>query len=190
MDNRNKEISGHQVCTVNAAHSFDNPLRRLFHKPEQMFREWIHPGMTLMDLGSGLGYFSIGMAGLLQGKGVVYAVDIQQSMLIRLMQRAERYGLKDMIHPTLCQADDITIKEGIDFALAFWMLHETPNQKKTIEQVYAALNPGGRFLIAEPGFHVRKAEFNHLIETIHQTGFDMEGIPKISLSRAVLLRKS
>jgi ubiquinone/menaquinone biosynthesis C-methylase UbiE len=179
----------HHVCSVESARSFDNPIRRLFHKPEVMFAEWIRPGMMIMDLGSGLGYFSLGMARMLKGKGTVFAVDIQREMLNGLMQRATRRGLEQMMQPVLCQTDDITIHEGIDFALAFWMLHEMPDRQRSLTQVYAALNPSGRFLIVEPWFHVRETEFRRIIEIIRKTDFVIEAYPRISISRAVLLRR-
>jgi ubiquinone/menaquinone biosynthesis C-methylase UbiE len=183
-------LPDHHVCSVESARSFDNPIRRLFHKPEVMFAEWIRPGMTIMDLGSGLGYFSLGIARMLEGQGTVFAVDIQREMLNGLMQRATRYGLDQMIRPVLCQADDIIIHEGIDFALAFWMFHEMPDHQRSLGQVYATLNTGGRFLIVEPWFHVRETEFRRLIEIIRKTDFVIEAYPRISISRAVLLRKS
>lgn len=53
------------VCPWWLAYAFDNPLRRIFHKPEEMFAPYLREGMIAIDLGCGMGYFSISMPGWL-----------------------------------------------------------------------------------------------------------------------------
>jgi hypothetical protein len=38
--------------------TFDNPVRRLLHNPEQILGGLIQPGQTVADIGCGMGYFS------------------------------------------------------------------------------------------------------------------------------------
>ena len=57
-----------------------------------------------MDLGCGMGYFSIGMARLVGGKGKVIAVDLQQKMLDTMVKRASRSGVADRISPQVNSA--------------------------------------------------------------------------------------
>ena len=65
MTSDSMSSSGHQgACTWWIAYTFDNPLRRLIHKPQKILGNYIKEGMTVMDLGCGMGHFSIGMAGL------------------------------------------------------------------------------------------------------------------------------
>ena len=52
------------VCPWWLAYTFDHRIRRLFHKPEQMFAPYLRKGMTALDIGCGMGFFSIGMAQL------------------------------------------------------------------------------------------------------------------------------
>ena len=54
-------MSEHGVCPWRHAYLFDNWLRRLLHNPKKMLGAHVRPGMTVMDVGCGMGVFSIGM---------------------------------------------------------------------------------------------------------------------------------
>ena len=70
-----------RICPWWLAYTFDNALRRLFQRPEPMLAAYVQTGMTAMDVGCGMGYFSIGMAKMVGSSGKVIAVDVQQRML-------------------------------------------------------------------------------------------------------------
>lgn len=176
----------HRVCNWWIAYTFDNPLRRLIHKPRKMLGNYVKAGMTVMDLGCGMGYFSIGMAGLVGSTGRVIAVDLQQKMLDITSKRAHRAGLADRILPHLCQADDIGIKEQADFILAFWMVHEVPDQNKFFKQVKSLLTAEGKLLIAEPKMHVTAKDLQRTSDIAQFHGLQCIAKPNISLSRTML----
>jgi len=49
------------VCPWWLAYSFDNPIRNLIHPTRSVLGQHIHEGMTVVDVGCGMGHFSIGM---------------------------------------------------------------------------------------------------------------------------------
>ena len=58
MTSHSLSSSGHSgVCTWWIAYTFDNPLRRLIHKPQKVLGNFVKEGMTVMDLGCGMGHF-------------------------------------------------------------------------------------------------------------------------------------
>jgi len=177
------------VCPWWLAYTFDNPLRRIFHKPEEMFAPYLKEGMTAIDLGCGMGYFSIGMARMVGESGKVLSVDLQQQMLDTLMQRAKKAGVAGRITPLLCDASNIGHHDEVDFALAFWMAHETPDQFNFLTQVQAILKKSGKLLLAEPKLHVTGGEFQETLTIAHKIGFKRIGSPMISLIHAALLEK-
>jgi len=180
--------SGHRgICTWWIAYTFDNPLRRLIHKPQKVLGNYVKEGMTVMDLGCGMGHFSMGMAGLVGGTGRVIAVDLQQKMLDVMERRAQRAGLADRIFPHLCQADHIGIVAPVDFILAFWMVHEVPDQNKFFKQLKSLLTADGKILIAEPKMHVTAEDLNRTVDIAQPRGLHCIARPSISLSHAVLL---
>jgi len=175
------------VCPWWLIHTFDNPLRRLVQKPERILRDIVRPGDACLDLGCGIGYFTIPLAGLVGPSGSVTAVDLQPEMLVGLRRRAEKAGLLSRIRPHQADASGLPFEAAFDFALAFWMAHEVPDQGSLFHQIRTALKPGGRFLLVEPKFHVRQAAFEKTVGLAEKTGFTKVKPLDISFSRAVLL---
>ena len=177
------------VCPWWLAYTFDNPLRRIFHRPEEMFAPYLREGMTAIDLGCGMGYFSISMAKLVGKRGRVIAVDLQQKMLDTLIQRAQKAGVANRITPLLCEENSIGSHEAVNFALAFWMAHETPDQLHFFKQVHSILKKSSKLLLAEPKLHVTKNEFSKTVTIAQEVGFKHIDSPIISLSHAALFAK-
>jgi len=51
-----------RVCPWWLAYTFDNPFRRLFQNPDRILGNDAKPGHTVLDIGCGLGYFTLAMA--------------------------------------------------------------------------------------------------------------------------------
>ncbi|MDH4318106.1 MAG: class I SAM-dependent methyltransferase [Desulfobulbaceae bacterium] len=181
-------MSGH-VCPWWLTYTFDNPLRSLFHNPAEILAPYVIPGMTVADLGCGFGYFSIGLARIVGPDGRVIAVDIQQKMLEKAKQRALNVGLDAIIEFHKCSPDSLNMSKVTDFALAFWMVHETGDPVRFLRQVYIALRPEGTFLMVEPILHVSEKSFGAQTRLAEEVGFIPIGFPRIRLSRAVAFRK-
>ncbi|NTW59852.1 MAG: methyltransferase domain-containing protein, partial [Nitrospirae bacterium] len=100
-------LDGH-VCPWWLAWTFDNPLRKWFQDPERILGSLVREGMTVADIGCGMGYFSVAMARMVGPAGRVLSVDLQEKMLKYLEKRAVRAGVQDRITTTLGEPDDIT----------------------------------------------------------------------------------
>ena len=177
------------VCPWWLAYTFDHRLRNLVHDPVKLFGKYVGPGMTVLDVGCGLGFTSLGMAELVGDRGKIIALDIQQKMLEGTMARAKRMGLEDRIEPVLAQPDDLGVKEKVDFTLAFYMLHEVPDPSRFIGQVTSCLRPGGRFMIVEPKFHVSRKSFERTLFLAESSELILEERPRVIFSRAALFRR-
>lgn len=174
------------VCPWWFAYSFDNPLRRLLHPPEKLLSAWVRPGMTVLDVGCGIGHFSLGMARLVGPGGRVIAADLQDRALAVVERRARRAGLADRITTHRCAADSCGVAGPVDFALAFWMLHETPAAEVFCREIAGVLSPGGRFLVAEPAFHVDAVAFASELAAAARAGLKLIEQPQVRASRAAL----
>jgi ubiquinone/menaquinone biosynthesis C-methylase UbiE len=181
---------GGHVCPWWFAYSFDNVLRRLVHDPPAMVGSCLGEGGTALDVGPGMGHFTIGMARIVGPEGKVYAVDLQQKMLDVTMKRAARAGVADRIEPRLCRQDSLALGAlNADFALVFWMAHEVPDPGRLFGEIHGALREGDRLLYAEPSFHVKEELFRSIITDAKGVGFTREAEPKVRFSRAALLRR-
>jgi len=178
-----------RVCPVWMAYTFDNPLRKLIHNPKKMFKEYVNEGMTVMDIGCGLGCFSIGLAKMVGKKGKVYSVDLQKGMLDRLMKRLKRTGIVDIIETHQCSADKIGIEDKLDFALAFWMIHETPDAHDFLKQIHSLLKSGGILYIADPKKHVSQTSINELATFAEDIGYQVIEKPKVLMSYVLVLKR-
>ena len=181
--------TNNRVCPWWLCYSFDNPLRRIFHKPEPLLAPYLKPGMIAADIGCGMGYFTLGLAKLAGPGGRVIAVDLQQRMLDALERRARRAGVADRIVLHRCRPDSLGVEGPVDFALAFWMAHEVPDKPRFFREIFALLKAGGRLLLVEPKFHVTLGSFERTLAVCREAGFRALEEPAIALSRAVLMGK-
>ncbi len=149
----------------------------------------VEPGMTALDIGCGPGYFSLGMARLVGPKGRVIAADLQPGMLARVRAHAEKDGLLERITLHQCEPMRIGWTEPVDFALAFWMVHEVPDRQALLSEVYRLLNPGGRLFVVEPKLHVRTINFEETLRIAVSAGFTLLGERKVAISQAMVLGK-
>lgn len=182
-------VRGRHVCPWWLCRSFDNPLRRLFQDPEKILEPFIKPGFTVIDVGPGMGYFTIPLLRLVGSGGKVVALDIQKRMLDALRQRAERAGLGGNLTTHLGKPGDPAMPDDADFILIFWMIHEVPDQRAFLADLKTCLRAGGRMLIVEPRLHVRADTFKSTLDAAERVGLKLAGRPGISLSRAALFTK-
>lgn len=163
----------HRVCPWWMGYLLLLPLRRLFEDPSKALTAVARPGMRALDFGAGMGYFSLPLARLVAPSGRVVCVDVQEKMLSTLRRRAARQGLLDSIETVLCgpgawprPADEGTF----DLAVAFHVIHETPDAAAAFSDLATALKPGGRLVFAEPAGHVSAAVFTEELRAAEQAG--------------------
>jgi ubiquinone/menaquinone biosynthesis C-methylase UbiE len=182
-------VRNKHVCPWWFCFTFDNLLRRLFQNPEKIVEPYVHSGDTVLDVGPGMGYFSIPLAKIVGENGKVFAADVQMEMLNALQKRAKRAGVEKRITLHLCKKDSLGLDTKFDFALAFWMIHEVPEQESFFKEIRSLLKPDGKFLMSEPKIHVTKVKYKETVEKAIRAGFTLKSNPKIFLSRCALFSK-
>jgi ubiquinone/menaquinone biosynthesis C-methylase UbiE len=177
------------VCPWWLCFTFDNPLRKLLHNPEAILSPYVRLGSTVIDIGAGMGYFSIPLARLVGPTGHVIAIDVQAKMLAALTGKARRGGISDRIQPHLASSDSLGNHPQADFVMAFWMVHEVPNHRIFLTEIFGFLKTKGLLLLVEPILHVRKKVFLRTVQTASEIGFIVKDMPKIRLSHSVLFTR-
>lgn len=181
----------HGVCPWWLGYLLASPLRRLLQDPAEIVKPYVEEGMTVLDVGCGMGFFSLPLAKLVGEKGRVVCIDLQEKMIKGLLGRAKKAGLTDRIDARVCSQSSLGVSDlvgKIDFALAFALVHEVPDKDTLFSEIYRAMKSGGKVLFAEPSGHVSKPEFQKSVSLAQSVGFEMAGDLKIRRSHAVLLR--
>lgn len=170
--------------------ALNNPVRRMLHDPQKIVGPYVKPGMTVLDIGCGVGWFTVPLAGMVGERGRVIAVDLQQQMLDMLLGRAEKAGVGARIERRQCEKGRLGIETVADFALMFAMLHEVPDPSRILGEVRDCLKPGGKLLLAEPPLHVTRKTFQSEVAVAEEAGLRIVDRPRLRWSHAVLLERN
>jgi len=82
----------------------------------------------------------------------------------------------------------IGIPDRVDFALAFYMVHDVPDAEAFLKKVASILKPKGKLLIVEPKIHVSASSFKKTLEAARLAGLKPISEPKIRFSRSMLFQ--
>lgn len=181
------------VCPWWMGYLLASPMRRWMQNPEKLLAPYMRAGMTVLEPGPGMGFFTLPMAAMTAPAGRVVAVDIQARMLESLRRRAAKAGLLARIETRLAQPGSMQLddlKGAVDFVLAFAMVHEMPSAEAFFREAAATLKPEGLLLLAEPAGHVNAEGFNLELEAARKAGLEPVERPAIRRSLAALLRKA
>lgn len=182
-----------RVCPWWLGYLLASPLRRLLDHPVKILAPYVREGMTVLEPGPGMGFFTIELARMVGASGRVVAVDIQSRMIDRLTRRLAKSGLIDRLDARLASPGSMGLADlagTVDFTLAFAVVHELPDAGRFFAEVAEASKPGALLLLAEPNGHITTSRFEAELRAAAQAGFGVVEHPSIRRSRAALLKKS
>ena len=180
------------VCPWWLGYFLISPLRRWRQDPHKILSPYVREGMTALEPGPGMGFFTLEIARLVGPTGRVFAVDVQGKMLEKLKARAAKHGLRERIETRLAGKESMALDDlhgKVDFALAFAVVHEFPAGAQFFRQVAATLKPGGQLLLAEPKGHVKLPAFDKQLSDAAEAGLSIVERPPIAGSLTALLRR-
>ncbi len=183
---------GHRVCPWWLGYVLASPLRRLLQDPVAVVKPYIREGMTVLEPGPGMGFFTVPMARQVGASGRVVAVDIQPRMIAGLKRRLAKDGLLERTDARLAPSDSLGLQDlrgKVDFALAMAVVHEMPSSRRFFVEIADAMKPGATLLLAEPSGHVKKDAFDAELQDAAAAGLEVSGRPVIPRSQVALLKK-
>ena len=181
---------GHTVCPWWLGWALANPVRKLLQDPAAILAPHLRRGMTVLEPGPGMGFFTLEAARRVAPTGRVVAVDLQPQMLEGLRRRAERARLGRHIEPRQAAPDSLGVEDlagRVDVVLAFAVVHELPDAGRFFAEVRRALSPQGRVLLAEPSGHVSAQAFEATLAVARREGLKDEPGPAVWRSRTAVL---
>jgi ubiquinone/menaquinone biosynthesis C-methylase UbiE len=129
--------------------ALESRLRLLLQNPRRILKKYIGPGMTVLDLGCGTGYFTLEIAKLLEMKGKVVAADVQKGMLEILKQKVRNSELHKQIQIHNNQENTLSLRVKFDFILAFYCFHEMKYIDNIACELQEIVKPETKILISE-----------------------------------------
>ncbi len=189
---KDRTFMAERVCPWWMGRLLLNPLRRWRLKPERLLGPYVHEGMTVLEPGPGMGFFTVPLARMVGATGHVIALDLQTRMLDGLRKRVTRQGLAERVEMRLTGRDSMRIGDlaGIvDFVLAFAVVHEMPSAERFFRETALVLRPGASLLLVEPAGHVSTAKFDRELEAAHAAGMVDAEAPAVPGNHTALLRK-
>jgi ubiquinone/menaquinone biosynthesis C-methylase UbiE len=167
-------LKDHHVCPVWLGYFLANPLRKVMENPSKNLARHLSEGMTVLDVGCAMGFYSMPMAEMVGPGGKVICVDLQEKMVTNLIRRARKKGLHHRIEARVCTETDLNLSDiagSVDFVLASAVLHEVPDPPSFFLQLRKVMKEGGYFLLLEPGGHVSREQFRSTVATAEKQGF-------------------
>ncbi len=130
-----------------------SPIRRLLEDPERLVASLVRPGDRVLEVGPGMGFFTVPLARAVGENGRVVCVDVQARMLRGLSRRLEKRGLADRVEVRQCGSDSLGVGDldgTTDLVLAIHVVHEMQAPVVAFQERARALRRGGRLLLVEP----------------------------------------
>jgi ubiquinone/menaquinone biosynthesis C-methylase UbiE len=114
------------------------------------------PGERLLEIGPGVGYYTLDMARWLGGgedavadAGTVEIFDLQQDFLDHVMRRTAKRGLANVV-PTQGDATELPYEDdSMDAVILTAVLGEIPDPPAALGEIRRVLRPGGRLVVGE-----------------------------------------
>jgi SAM-dependent methyltransferase len=181
-----------RVCPWWLGYLLASPIRRWFEDPAKLLAPYVREGMTVLEPGPGMGFFTLDLARLVGPSGRVVVVDLQPRMIASLKRRATRAGLLVRLDVRIASPNSLGVADlagAVDFSLVFAVVHELPAVETFFAELALASKPGASLLLAEPTGHVNAAQFEAELQAAAKAGFVVAGRPSIRRSLAALLTK-
>jgi SAM-dependent methyltransferase len=107
------------------------------------------PGERLLEIGPGVGYYTLSLADWVGPEGTVEIFDVQQEFLDHVMRSAAECGAGNVV-PTQGDATSLPYPDdSVDAVVLTAVLGEIPDRAAALAQIARVLRPGGRLVVGE-----------------------------------------
>jgi ubiquinone/menaquinone biosynthesis C-methylase UbiE len=107
------------------------------------------PGERILEVGPGVGYYTLDLAEWVGPEGTIEIFDLQQEFLDHTMQRAAERNLTNLV-PTQGDATALPYEDdSVDAVILTAVLGEIPDPGGALREIRRVLKPGGRLIVGE-----------------------------------------
>jgi ubiquinone/menaquinone biosynthesis C-methylase UbiE len=173
------------MSTQRVWHLMDDTERRKWQNPEAILKEiGLKPGLTLLDLGCGGGFFTLPAARLAGPEGKVYGVDINADFIEEIRRKAATEGLKNIDLKVGSAEDNLLCQNCADIIFLGIVLHDFRDPARVLKNAREMMKPEGKLANLDwkkqtmsfgPPVSVRFDE-NAASRLIESAGFKVESV--------------
>jgi ubiquinone/menaquinone biosynthesis C-methylase UbiE len=142
----------------------DNPFTKIHHAATIIEHLKLGPGMTVLDVGCGPGRVTIPAAVKVGQSGEVVAMDIQEGMLEKVKEKAQKLNLKNIKYFHAALGENKLEKNKFDKVILVTVIGEIPKREEALKEIFDSLKPSGILsvteLIFDPHFQKRSVVIN------------------------------
>lgn len=139
------------------AQSFDDPQRDRWQKPAEVVQILaLAPGLTVVDLGAGTGYFLRHLAPAVQPGGRALGLDVEPNMVAYMQKRVERERIAGAEARVVATADPGLAAGSVDRVLVVNTWHHLDSRVEYARKLHQALRPGGFVLVVDYTMEARR----------------------------------
>ncbi|MBW2036120.1 MAG: class I SAM-dependent methyltransferase [Deltaproteobacteria bacterium] len=152
----------------------DNPLRHRFENPIKTLKAaGLKPGLKVLEVGCGPGFFTIPAAEIVGDEGLVYAVDVHPLAIEKVQKKIESKRLTNVC-PMRTNASDTGLPDqSIDLVFIFGLPRIVGGQESMIPEIHRILKPGGML-----SYKKTRGSEKELIRKLESAGFIYSGKQK------------
>lgn len=164
---------------------FDDPARDAWQKPTHVVALMkLEAGLTVVDLGTGTGYFLPYLAQGVGSTGKVLALDVEPDMVRYVKERAVREKLSNVDVRVIRVDDPGLVEASVDRVLIVDTWHHIPERRAYASKLARALRPKGAIYVVDftkdaqhgpPKHHRIPPE--QVIEELASSGLAAKAIP-------------
>jgi len=122
----------------------DDPERLSLFDPEAVLKSFgLKPGMTVLDVGTGAGFYLPYLSKMVSDSGKVYAIDISPEAVEYAKSKVSQLGLKN-VEVLLSQENQIPLPDNtVDFTYMAFVFHELEDPVKFLKELERVSKPIG-----------------------------------------------
>jgi len=119
-------------------------------QPLQRLKEiGLAEGMTLLDIGCGIGFYSFYASTIVREKGLIHALDRNQQFIAYLTKKAKRQNIGN-IHAVFADAHETGLpSESVDVVFINQVLHCLEDKPRAVKEFNRVLKKNGKLAVDE-----------------------------------------
>lgn len=147
------------------------PFRKVMSRSQYKFLDaYLRPNMTVLDDGSGPGFFTMAIAERIGRGGKVIAVDGNEVAIMKLKKRVSKFEISNVeAYPTSASNLNMIPTESVDVVFSNGMLCCMSDHEGAVSELFRVMKEGGIAYISVTAFgrdelSVSNTELDHLLQ--------------------------